>query len=167
MTLYILSAGRSGSGWLSSMLVACGLRGTHELTPYNQTDPQFVSDTSLVWNIDSFLKALKVEDSIIVLDRPRAERVASANAILKTDNTWDLLEDQWDRAKALLKETYNDILWLQYEDLFTYTGRSALWHFLNLDCSQERFNEAFEFLKHQQIQNRTAINDVKEANGVT
>ena len=163
--IYVVSCGRSGSAWLSTLLVACGLRTTHEWFPVKCTAPQAVADTSWVWNVEQFISSLKPEDAIVVLDRSYDARCQSANRILGINEKWEELERQWDQMKAALKEVHNDVLWLKYEDLFQYSGRTALWHFLTLDISQERFFDIWDFLRNMRITNKTAEEEVIEARG--
>jgi hypothetical protein len=167
VTIYIVSAGRSGSGWLSSVLAGCGLRVVHEWTPYNVVDPEVVSSTEWIWNQRSFLASLTMDDVVIVLDREKEAREASVDKLLGTHD-WSLLNDRW----RILRDSIfykMDLLWvsIDYEDLFGEEGYEAVKRVLHIakrDTSNLR--NMWDFMVHMRVTNKTSEQIVKESYGL-
>ena len=169
MTIYIVSAGRSGSGWLSSVLAGCGLRVEHEWTPYNVVDPEVVSSTEWIWNQRSFLASLTMDDVVIVLDRDREEREKSVeNLIGKHD--WSLLDQKWEELKASLRELHDSsIHFLRYEELFLWggNGHKTVESALLLDGRDiSNLSNMWDFMAHMRVTNKTSEQIVKESYGL-
>lgn len=163
MTIYIVSAGRSGSGWLSSVLAGCGLRVVHEWTPYNVVDPEVVSSTEWIWNRETFLASLTMDDVVIVLDRDRKAREASVNKLLG-EHDWSLLNEKWEQLKDAVDSHGCGCVFVDYEDLFTEAGYERVEIALGIakrDTSNLR--NMWDFMVHMKVTNNTSEQTVKES----
>jgi hypothetical protein len=171
VTIYIVSAGRSGSGWLSSVLAGCGLSVVHEWTPFNAVNPDVVSNTEWLWNREAFLASLTMNDVVVVLDRDREDREASVNKLLgKRD--WSNVHEQWEKLKEGLEERwvsspYREGLWLHYEDLFTELGYTLIAHTLSVaERDTSNLRNMWDFMRHMRVTNNTVEQMVKESYGL-
>ncbi len=167
MTIYIVSAGRSGSGWLCSVLAGCGLKVTHEWTPYSAENPDVVSDTSWVWNRKAFLRSLTMSDIVIVLDRDRGAREASV-AKLIGDQDWSDLDDKWEKLKEGLKELHDSsIIFIDYKDLFTEKGFKEVQSALDIaERDTGNLRNMWDFMVHMKVTNNTSEQEVRESHGL-
>lgn len=147
--LYIVSPGRCGSGWLSTVLMACGSKVVHEWYPSTVVDPDVISDTSVIWNQTAFLDNLKLSDVIILLDRPAQERSNSVNRLLGSVRTWESVDTQWDLMKSRLEaKRHLQTFSIDYDKLI-YHSRNVVWAALkaaNATTTKERFNEVWDFM---------------------
>jgi hypothetical protein len=168
MTIYIVSAGRSGSGWLATCLMAAGLRTVHEWTPHNVIDPDVVADTSLIWSWTNFLRTLKEDDVVIALERPLDEIEASITKLLGWHD-WSNLFRQWNEFSQALRlhGTATDVH-VAYDDLFTQAGRETIqeglrsrYPYLDKKC----LAEVWDFMGAMRVTNKAVEARVLESHG--
>lgn len=169
MTIYIVSAGRSGTGWLSSVLAGCGLKVVHEWTPFNVVDPDVVSNTEWLWNRETFLGALTMDDVVLVIDRNREDREASVNKLLG-EHDWSQLHEQWEKLKAGVDDwgaALGAVYWLHYKDLFTDFGYIQV-DFALRSAKHDTSNlrNMWDFMRHMKVTNNTVEQMVKESYGL-
>jgi hypothetical protein len=171
VTIYIVSAGRSGSGWLSSVLAGCGLSVVHEWTPFNAVNPDVVSDTSWLWNRETFLASLTMNDVVIVLDRDREDREASVNKLLgKRD--WSNVNEQWEKLKdslivALPAPKYKGLYYVDYKELFSDAGCGLIEEALRVaERDTSNLRNMWDFMRHMRVTNNTVEQMVKESYGL-
>lgn len=168
--IYIVSAGRSGSGWLSTCLMAAGLRTKHEWVPYNVIDPEVVADTSLVWNVDSFLDNLKPTDAVIVLNRDRKEIEASVTKLVG-NHDWSVLFSCFERLKEGLQYAAKrgiQVATVEHKLLFGPGGLSRICSLLEgiyPDLDYRRLGEVWTFMLHMRVTNKTVEARVKDSYG--
>lgn len=168
MTIYIVSAGRSGSGWLATCLMAAGLRTVHEWTPHNVIDPEVVADTTLVWNADTFLDNLKPTDAVIVLDRDRKEIEASVTKLVG-NHDWSVLFSRFERLKEGLRDAAKRgtlVATVEHKHLFSLEGLGRVCGlleriYLNLDL--RRLEEIWDFMQHMRVTNKSVEERVKSS----
>lgn|SRR5689334_20000981 len=166
MTLYIVSPGRCGSAWLSTLLAGCGLSVAHEWTGTPDI-PDVVADTSFLWNQDAFFNALPEEDIIIVLDRPAEERSNSVAKLLGFDGDWTQLEENWTKFKNRIKTLPNTSVWIDYKELFSRTAKEKLFSMLYYytGANTGNFEKMWDLLKNMRVTNLTAETEVKASYG--
>lgn len=170
MTIYIVSAGRSGSGWLSTCLMAAGLRTVHEWTPYDVVDPEVVADTTLVWNADSFLDSLKPDDAVIVLTRDREEIEASVTKLVGKHD-WSLLFSRFERLKEGLQDAAKrgtKVATIDHKYLFGFLGYRSVCDLLSSDypdIDRLRLRDIWEFMQHMRVTNKSVEDRVKASYG--
>lgn len=133
--IWILSRGRSGSAWLSAVLTACGLNGSHENVPLPQPQHDFRAHTGFLWDVKGTLRDLeqrglhKLQDVVVILERPREEIEQSIAKIIGVEENWSHLHREWEelktgvlRTSGLLRATFT----VQYKDLFTHHFEATL-----------------------------------------
>ena len=163
MTVYILSPGRCGSGWLSTLFAGCGLRVSHEW--YGTADiPDVVSDTSYMWAQETFLGSLSPHDICIVLDRDEKERTASVEKLLGPHD-WTHLEKAWVEFKAELKKLPNTAVWIDYKDLFSRATKEQLFQILyyHTGAATGNFQNMYDMLVNMRVTNLKAETEVKNS----
>ncbi len=167
MTIYIVSAGRSGSGWLCSVLAGCGLKVTHEWTPCSTENPDVVSDTSWVWNGESFLASLTMSDVVVVLDRDRRQREASVTRLIG-ERDLSYIGDRWEKLKEGLKKLHDSsIIFIDYKDLFTRFGFQAVQSALDIaERDTSNLRNMWDFMVHMKVTNNTSEQEVRESHGL-
>jgi hypothetical protein len=170
VTIYIVSAGRSGSGWLSSVLAGCGLSVVHEWTPFNAVNPDVVSNTEWLWNREAFLASLTMNDVMIVLDRDREDREASVNKLLG-EHDWSLLNEKWEELKGAIEErwgsTIRHVIRVDYSELFSDTGFGKVDLALDIiDQDTSNLRNMWDFMRHMRVTNNTVEQMVKESYGL-
>lgn len=174
MTVYVVSAGRSGSAWLSTVLFFCGHNVKHEQSAIGSTwvhervnDLDVISDTTLIYD-QTFIRDLRPEDKVVVLRRKKQDIQKSIDKLLPGCDAMN--------ACLSLSNLYNQLIIYNlsacivlYEELFEQTGRDKLINYLGLD--RQTAIDAWEYFKHMRIENRTCMNDVQrlwnEANQVS
>jgi hypothetical protein len=171
VTIYIVSAGRSGSGWLSSVLAGCGLSVVHEWTPFNAVNPDVVSNTEWLWNREAFLASLTMNDVVIVLDRDREAREASVNKLLG-EHDWNQVNEQWERLNvsllwALPPPKYKGLYYVDYKELFSDAGYDLIEHALRIaERDTSNLRNMWDFMRHMRVTNNTVEQMVKESYGL-
>lgn len=173
MTVYVVSAGRSGSAWLSTVLFYLGFNTAHEQSATGWTlkgrggDLDVISDTTLIYD-QTFIRDLRPEDKVVVLRRKKQDIQKSIDKLLPGCDAMN--------ACLSLSNLYNQLIIYNlsacivlYEELFEQAGRDKLINYLGLD--RQTAIDAWEYFKHMRIENRTCMNDVQrlwnEANQVS
>lgn len=164
--IWILSAGRSGSGWLSSIFAACNCRVVHEWFPTDVVDPDVISDTSLVHDIDQFVGGLSAKDVVIILDRDAKQRLRSVEKLLGKRDYSDVIA-KWGQLKDAVRKTHAQVYDMTYEGLFDVTTREVIRHILfAAGFPTDNLNNFFGFMKHQRVTNNTSEALTKESLGL-
>ncbi len=166
MTIYVVSAGRSGTGWLCSVLAGCGLKVQHEWTPFNVVDPDVVANTEWVWNQGMLLSSLTVNDVVIVIDRDREAREASVNKLLGKHD-WSRLHEQWEKLKANVELSPAIKVPLSYGRLHTEESFTLLHGTLRIaERDTSNLRNMWDFMRHMKVTNNTVEQMVKESYGL-
>jgi len=163
LSVYIISPGRSGSGWLTTLLAGCGLSALHEW--HGTVDnPDVVADTSFLWLQDDFLKTLAPNDVCVVLDRDETERTASVKKLLG-ERDWAYLEKAWIDFKEKLKKVPNTTVWIDYKDLFSRETKEKLFQMIyyHTGASTGNFSNMWDLLRHMRVTNATAEREVVQS----
>lgn len=146
----ILSAGRSGSGWLCSVLKAAGLRVMHE--GFGDSNPDVYSETSDLWRIEETIEQIQLENqTVILLDRDREEVEASVAKYLGPDHDWTALAKHWRLLQQRLKARLFYLAPVPYDLLFGIEGMVAVQNALhyagsNTDDEKAKWYVAAEML---------------------
>lgn len=168
MTIRILSAGRSGTGWLSTFLSALGYRVDHEW--YGNGGLVHVNaDTSAVWD-DNFVNSLTLADDYILVVRSEAEITKSVQTLLgiPLERIETVLERfRGVRASLLAKqaEVGLNVHTINYSDMWKQGFPEQLRNILST-ChipytDLEAIKELHQVFKHMKIENKTAIEGAK------
>lgn len=168
----ILSAGRSGSGWLCSVLKAAGLRVMHE--GFGDSNPDVYSETSDLWRTSEVVdEVLYKTQTAIVLDRGREDIEASIDKLLG-ERSWDDLFFHWKELKRHLVINNAYCSFIDYSNLFDEHGMRTVQGVLygranfDRDCrskwclAAERLPDLWTFYRSFRITNQAAESGCKE-----
>lgn len=155
--ILIASAGRSGSGWLCSVLTACSLTCVHEWFPFNVIKPDAQAETEWVHNQGAFWNALSPNDTLIVLDRNKQARRSSVNRLFGWSNTRDL-EDLWSQfVRSASEGAHPNTHFFTYERLFDTETRDRLRQILfAAGHDTSNLDNAFNFLRTMRVTNKAS-----------
>lgn len=169
--IWIFSAGRSGSCWLSAVLTACGLNGSHENLPLPLPEHDFRAHTGFLWDVPGVLHDLEtrgskaLQDVAIILERPREEIEHSIARITGRYDNWNHLHREWAalkqgvmRTSGLLRATFT----IQYKDLFKPQFEATLTAILSVsgtgawkESNKYTAKRVLDFYRHLRITNLT------------
>ena len=161
--IYVVSACRSGSGWLSTALYTLGFDVVHELFTVGihglkLVEPLVWADTTLVLNADELKYELASSDRVILLERDFKDIRDSIATLLPGCDCEHLIEGYMKIQSQCV--TYPcPVVTIQYENLFTLPVARELANFL--DRSESEFERAWVFLKDFRITNKTNEEAVK------
>jgi len=157
--IFIISAGRSGSGCLSVLMNSLGYPVVHERIKGEGWRPEFVvAETELVHCMD--LADLQPNDKLIFLLRTQKDIQKAINRLLPGCD----IQSSIDGLVRLLMESAslaNDRMFIYYDELFEDQTAMRIADFLKLG-SDEVLNK-WQFLKHFKVTNQTCEQEVKEA----
>lgn len=175
MSVFIVSAGRSGSAWLTAVLTALGLSCRHELYPAIP-DTDVVADTGWIWNGKHLLDHIGhrntpgARDTIIILERPRAEIEASVERLLGERKDWDKLFNNWDELRNRLWRSMTQICKagyrIQYKDMFDPRFKVTLKSIMSnagKPVSCEDIDRVWNLFVHLRITNRSVEKETIES----
>lgn len=173
--IFICSAGRSGSAWLTTLFSACGMKSRHDLYPIN-TDVDVESHTGWLWDIDGFCDRLAARsqkhgvcDTVILLSRPREEIENSVATLLNRKEDWSRVFQQWEelqdrvwRTTQILQSGYK----VDYRDMFKpefkKTLKRILWKYPE---ARSRVDDAWDFLVNMRVTNKAVEQETVESYG--
>lgn len=162
--IYIISAGRSGSGWLSCVLYSLGHHVTHEIHTVGehlQAKEPVWSDTTLCERISEIVAEVGEGDKIIYLVRSQEEIEASVRKMLPGVDTSGPLGLF---LKAIFQSPnmrcLRDPLFINYTDLFSVETAVELANFL--DGNESQYVQHWQFFKDFRITNQKCEEDVKK-----
>lgn len=152
--IYVISPGRSGTGWLAVALYTAGFDVVHEIFTYGihglkPKPPLVYLDTTLVFEYYKLIDELTEEDRVILLERDSKEVEEAVATLLPGCDCTPVLEAyRWLSVASFPCPS----LHLHYDTLFNPSTAQALATFLSV--SETKLKNVWKFLRDFRITNQ-------------